>query len=68
MTSLINSIDMTLSFNDKNVRVLGTPDKPMFIVKDICNILGITNTTNALRSIPDKWHHLLSVNGTIYFL
>ena len=63
MTELVNSIDMSLSFNDNNIRILGTSDEPMFVVKDICNILGLSNTTNALRSIPDKWHHLLSVNG-----
>ena len=63
MTELVNSIDMNLSFNDNNIRILGTSDDPMFVVKDICNILGLSNTTNTLRSIPDKWHYLLSVNG-----
>ena len=40
MTELINSIDMNLSFNENTIRVLGTTENPMFVVKDICKILG----------------------------
>jgi len=43
MTDLINSIDMNLSFNENNIRVLGTSENPMFVVKDICKILGLSN-------------------------
>jgi prophage antirepressor-like protein len=62
MTELINQIDMSLSFNDNSVRILGTTDKPLFVVKDICKILGIGNTTEILRNIPDKWKGSLKLN------
>ena len=52
---LINAIDETFKFENKEIRVIGTYDKPLFIAKDICNILGLANTTEALRNIPDKW-------------
>ena len=55
MTELINSIDKSLSFNDENIRVLGTTENPMFVVKDICKILGLSNVTEVLRNIPDNW-------------
>ena len=61
MTELINSIDKSLSFNDENIRVLGTSENPMFVVKDICNILGLTNVTETLRNIPEKWRSSVSL-------
>ena len=63
MTELINSIDMTLSFNDKNVRVLGTSENPLFVLKDICTILGLKNPSETLRNIPNKWHSSVSLRG-----
>ena len=62
MTELINSIDMNLSFNNETIRVLGTSENPMFVVKDICNILGLTNVTETLRNIPEKWRSSVSLN------
>ena len=62
MTDLINSIDMNLSFNNETIRVLGTSENPMFVVKDICKILGLSNVTATLRNIPDKWKCSLKVN------
>ena len=61
MTELINSIDMNMSFNDDNVRILGTSEKPLFVVTDLCKILGLTNTTEVLRHIPDKWRSSVSL-------
>ena len=63
MTELINSIDMNLSFNDETIRVLGTSENPMFVVKDICNILGLTNVTETLRNIPEKWRSSVSLKS-----
>jgi hypothetical protein len=34
----------------------------MFVVKDICKILGLSNVTATLRNIPDKWKCSLKVN------
>ena len=62
MTDLVNSIDMNLAFNEQTVRIVGTSDNPMFVVKDICKILGLSNPTAALRNIPEKWKGLLQVS------
>lgn len=43
------------TFQHKQMRVLGTYEEPWFAVKDICNILGISNVTMALKNIPEKW-------------
>ena len=52
---LINQIDETLSFNNKNIRVIGTCDEPWFVAKDICNVLEIKDVSMALTKIPEKW-------------
>ena len=55
MTELINKIDETFNFNENTIRVLGTFNNPWFVAKDITNILGLTNITEALRTIPETW-------------
>jgi prophage antirepressor-like protein len=55
MTDLINTIDITLSFNKDSIRIIGTHDNPYFVVSDICKVLGLSNVTNSMRNIPDKW-------------
>lgn len=52
---------MNLSFNDETIRVLGTSENPMFVVKDICKILGLSNVTETLRNIPEKWRSSVSL-------
>ncbi len=52
---LLNSIDEIFKFNDKEVRIIGTCNEPLFVAKDICNILELSNITEALRNIPEKW-------------
>jgi anti-repressor protein len=63
MTDLINSIDLNIKFNSENVRILGTSDNPLFVVIDICKILGLTNTTKVLRNIPEKWYTLIPLKS-----
>jgi prophage antirepressor-like protein len=55
MSDLIESIDLNMKFNKYNVRIIGTHDNPLFVVKDICKVLGLSNTTEVLRNIPVKW-------------
>ena len=52
---LIKQIDETISFNEKNIRVIGSYEEPWFVVKDICEILEIKDNRSALRIIPEKW-------------
>lgn len=41
-------------FHGRNVRVLTDgQDEPWFIAKDICDVLGLDNVTNALRALDD---------------
>ena len=50
------SMDIQIyTFEQRKIRVLGTHDNPYFVVKDVCDVLELSNVTNALRSIPDKW-------------
>lgn len=62
MTELINTIDMNMSFNDHNIRIFGTTEKPLFVVKDICKVLGLTNTTETTRLVPEKWRYSKILN------
>jgi prophage antirepressor-like protein len=50
-----NSDIVIYTFENQTFRVAGSLDNPQFVVKDICNILGITNVTNAMKSIPEEW-------------
>lgn len=51
---LINKIDETISFDEKNIRIIGSHQEPWFVAKDICNVLEIKDNRSALRIIPDK--------------
>lgn len=41
------------AFNDNVVRVLGTPDKPLFVAADVCRALQIENSRDAVGRLPD---------------
>jgi len=62
MTSLINSLDETISFNENTIRIVGTYEQPLFIASDICKILGLTNATETLRTLPDKWKRVKEIS------
>ena len=65
--SIIENKDIEIyNFENENVRVIGTYENPLFVVKDICDILELSNVTNAMRNIPDKWkssHIIKSTSG-----
>jgi prophage antirepressor-like protein len=50
---LLKQIDETISFNEKNIRVIGTYQEPWFVAKDICGILELKNITEAMKIIPE---------------
>jgi len=50
-----NSTLEIFNFNNKNIRIIGTYDKPWFIAKDICEILGLTQVNKTILNIPEKW-------------
>ena len=43
------------NFESQSLRITGSFEEPLFAVKDICNVLGLSNVTEAVRNIPDKW-------------
>lgn len=44
------------TFDSHQVTVLGTVDKPLFIGKEICDILGYSNITKAIKDhVEPKW-------------
>ena len=63
MTDLVNKIDETFNFNASTIRVIGNHEEPWLVAKDICDILGLKNITNALLNIPDKQRSLIRLNS-----
>ena len=48
-----NIISYTFSASETEVRIILIDDQPWFVAKDVCNILGLTNSREALRSLDD---------------
>jgi len=61
---LINKIDETFKFENKEIRISGSYNEPLFVAKDICDILDLSNITNSLRNIPEKWMTLQNVKSS----
>ena len=59
---LLKQINETVSFNEKNIRVVGSYDEPWFVAKDICNILELKNITETMKIIPEKWRSSEKLN------
>ena len=51
-TTFLKTFTNTQSF--ENVRVFGTVDKPLFMAKDVANMLKYRNTTEAIRNHVDE--------------
>ena len=45
--------DLSKNFNDKKMRVFGTTENPLFIAKDIAELLGYIDTTKSIREHVD---------------
>lgn len=46
-------LDLTKNFDGYNVRLVGTPEYPLFVAADVCRVLKLTNTSKSLDSIDD---------------
>ena len=64
MTSLVNVIDETIKFNEETIRIVGTFENPLFVAKDICKILGLSNITDTLQTLPDKWKQICDIDNS----
>lgn len=54
-------------FEGRGVRTVVIEDEPWFVAKDVCEILGISNSRNAVGRIPEKYVrvHSVDTNGGI---
>jgi len=49
------SLNTSYVFNNVfNIRILGTWDAPLFVASDICNVLGLKNSSETIKRIPDR--------------
>ena len=48
----MNKIEL-FSFQEKIVRVLGTPENPLFVAADVCQILEIGNSSDSLKGLDE---------------
>lgn len=53
------------SFGDQPVRVLTIDGAPWFIAKEVCDVLGMGNPTEAIRSLDDDQKNTLRVSEGI---
>jgi prophage antirepressor-like protein len=51
MSEIIQSFD----FETKEVRIIGDTKNPWFVAKDICSILELSNVSQAVSKLPNKW-------------
>jgi prophage antirepressor-like protein len=47
------STELTQMFEGHEVRMTGTPSNPLFVAKDVCDVLGIKNSRDAMDSLDD---------------
>jgi len=47
------SLSLALIYERKTVRVVGTPEAPEWIAKDVCEVLGLSNVSKALLDLED---------------
>ena len=40
-------------FENKNVRIVMKENDPWWVAKDVCDVLGLTNPSEALRALDD---------------
>ena len=47
------SLSLTFPETQQQVRVIGTLDRPEWVAKDVCDVLGIAKPNNVLREFDD---------------
>ena len=46
-------LSRVFAFDGTAVRTAGTAENPLFVAADVCRALGLTNTSDALLSVPE---------------
>jgi len=49
----MTKMDLALTFDGKEIRVVGDPENPEWIAADVCRVLGIKSAGNAVRNFDD---------------
>jgi prophage antirepressor-like protein len=50
----MNALVQAFQFSGQGVRVLGTPDRPLFVAADVCMVLGLGNASLAVKGNPTR--------------
>lgn len=58
-----NSEFSTFKFDECEIRTLAISGEPWFIAADVCQAIGLTQTTNALRNLDEDEVALISIKG-----
>lgn len=53
MAAAVSQQPQFYNFDAQAVRVVGTWDQPWFVAKDVCDALGLSNPTEAVRGLED---------------
>ena len=51
------------NFADQEIRVVGTPEWPLWVAMDVCNILEVKNPSDALKRLDDDEKDNLVLNS-----
>jgi prophage antirepressor-like protein len=46
-------LNLSLTFDGHRVRMVGTPDAPLWVAKDVCYVLGLHGSSNVARDVPE---------------
>lgn len=49
----MKTTDLIKNFDGHDVRVVGTPENPLFVAADVCAVLGLQNTAQAIDALDD---------------
>ena len=64
MTKKTNHQITAFNFEGSNVRTAGTAENPLFVAKDICDVLGITNNRDALARLDQDERASVALTDT----
>lgn len=52
----LKNLEVTFDYvpSTPKVRIFGTKENPLFVAKDVCDVLGLTNVSKASKSLKDS--------------
>lgn len=52
---------LTRVFEGKKITINGTKKEPLFLLKDVCDVLNLTNTSEVAKRVRGKYKHQISL-------